>query len=137
PKPVYPGSLASPSVLAHVMCQKYMECLPLYRQEQQFARLGYTLSRQTMANWIIYGAETWLSPLYDAMKKYLLQQDVLHADETTLQVLREPDKSAEAKSYLWLYRTGRGVAPVVLYEYQRTRGGEHPRNFLAGFTGYL
>jgi transposase len=137
PKPVYPGSLASPSILAHVLCQKYVESLPLYRQEQQFARLGYTLSRQTMANWMIYGAETWLSPLYDAMKAYLLRQDVLHADETTLQVLREPGKSAEATSYLWLYRTGRDVSPAVLYEYQRTRGGEHPRNFLAGFTGYL
>lgn len=57
PKPVYPGSLASPSILAYVMCQKYLEGLPLYRQEQQFARLGYSLSRQTMANWMIYGAE--------------------------------------------------------------------------------
>jgi transposase len=137
PKPVYPGSLASPSSLAYVISQKYVDGLPLYRQEQQFARLGYTLSRQTMANWMIYGAEQWLSPLYKAMKAYLLQQDILHADETTLQVLREEGKSAESTSYLWLYRTGRGVAPAVLYEYQRTRGGEHPRNFLAGFTGYL
>lgn len=76
------GSLASPSVLAHVMCQKYVESLPLNRQEQQFARLGYALSRQTMVNWMIYGAETWLTPLYQAMKVYLLRQDVLHADET-------------------------------------------------------
>jgi transposase len=126
PKPVYPGSLASPSILAHVMVQKYVESLPLYRQEQQFARLGYALSRQTMANWMIYGAETWFLPLYEAMKAYLLRQEVLHADETTLQVLREPGKSAEATSYLWLYRTGRGLSPAVLYEYQRTRCGEHP-----------
>lgn len=137
PKPVYPGSLASPSILAHVMCQKYLESLPLYRQEQQFARLGYSLSRQTMANWMIYGAEHWLLPLVEAMKEYLLRQEVLHADETTLQVLREEGKSAESQSYLWLYRTGRGASPAVVYDYQRTRGGEHPRNFLAGFSGYL
>ncbi len=137
PKPVYPGSLASPSILAHVMCQKYVDSLPLYRQEQMFARLGYKLSRQTMANWMIYGAEQWLAPLFAVLKVYLLRQSLLHADETTLQVLKEPDKSAESQSYLWLYRTGRGVAPAVLYEYQRTRGGEHPRNFLAGFSGYL
>lgn len=137
PKPVYPGSLASPSILAHVMCQKYVDSLPLYRQEQIFARLGYKLSRQTMANWMIYGAEQWLAPLFAALKMHVLRQHVLHADETTLQVLKEPDKSAESQSYLWLYRTGRGVAPAVLYEYQRTRGGEHPRNFLAGFSGYL
>jgi len=137
PKPVYPGSLASPSILSHVMCQKYVDSLPLHRQEQIFTRLGYTLSRQTMANWMIYGAEQWLAPLVAAMKIYLLRQEVLHADETTLQVLKERDKSAESKSYLWLYRTGRGVAPAVLYEYRQTRGGEHPRNFLSGFTGYL
>lgn len=137
PKPVYPGSLASPSAMAHVMCQKYVDSQPLYRQEQQFARMGYTLSRQTMANWIIYGAEQWLLPVIAEMKKHLLQQEALHADETTLQVLREPGKSAEATSYLWLYRTGRGVPPAMLYDYQRTRGGEHPRDFLTGFKGYL
>ena len=59
----------------------------MYRQEQQFVRLGYSLSRQTMANWMIYGAEQWLLPLVDAMKSYLLESGSLHADETTLQVL--------------------------------------------------
>lgn len=137
PKPVYPGSLASPSSLAYVMSQKYVDGLPLYRQEQQFARLGYTLSRQTMANWMIYGAEQWLTPIIVAMKAYLLRQGALHADETTLQVLREPGKSAESTSYLWLYRTGRESHPVAIYDYQKTRGGEHPRNFLSGFKGYL
>ncbi|MDQ0111947.1 IS66 family transposase [Paenibacillus harenae] len=137
PKPVYPGSLASPSSMAYVMSQKYVDSLPLYRQEQHFARLGYTLSRQTMANWMIYGAQKWLMPLVSVMKAYLLRQDVLHADETTLQVLREPGKSAQSSSYLWLYRTGRGVAPAVIYDYQKTRGGEHPQIFLSGFKGYL
>lgn len=67
-----------------------------------------------MANWIIHGAERWLTPIVAEMRRQLLQQDVLHADETTLQVLREPGKSAEAKSFLWLYRTGRGDRPVVI-----------------------
>jgi len=137
PRPVYPGSLASPSAMAYVMCGKYVDGLPLYRQEQQFARLGYTLSRQTMANWMIYGAEQWLLPVVEEMKRHLRKQDSLHADETTLQVLREPGKSAESTSYMWLYRTGRDTASAVIYDYQRTRGGEHPRDFLAGFRGYL
>ncbi|TFE19392.1 IS66 family transposase [Cohnella luojiensis] len=137
PKPVQPGSLASPSILAHVMSQKYVDSQPLYRQEQQFARLGLTLSRQTLANWMMYGANQWLSLLVDRMHEHLLKQDILHADETTLQVLREPGKSAETQSYLWLYRTGRMGPPIVLYDYRPTRGGEHPRNFLAGFSGYL
>jgi len=137
PKPVYPGSLASPSSMAYVMTQKYVESQPLYRQEQQFARMGVTISRQTMANWMIYGANQWLSLLTDRMREHLLRQDILHADETTLQVLREPGRSAETQSYLWLYRTGRTGPPIVLYEYKPTRGGEHPRNYLAGFKGYL
>ncbi|GMX60131.1 hypothetical protein Elgi_68980 [Paenibacillus elgii] len=89
PKPVYPGSLASPSSLAHVMTQKYVDSQPLYRQEQQFARKGLILSRQTLANWMIYGAKRWLALLTDRMKNHLLSQDILHADETSLQVLRE------------------------------------------------
>lgn len=99
PRPVYPGSLASPSAMAHVMCQKYVNSQPLYRQEQDWTRLGYPLSRQTMANWMIYGAEQWLKPVVVEMKRYLLKQEVLHADETTLQVLKEPGKAApEARS---------------------------------------
>lgn len=137
PKPVHPGSLASPSIMAYVMSNKYVDSQPLYRQEQQFARLGLTISRQTLANWMMFGADQWLRLLFERMKEHLLQHDVLHADETTLQVLREPGKSAESKSYLWLYRTGRMGPPIVLYEYRPTRGGEHPRNFLTGFHGYL
>jgi transposase len=137
PKPIQPGSLASPSIVAHVMSQKYVDSQPLYRQEQQFARLGLTLSRQTLANWMIYGSEQWLSLLTERMRTHLLVKDILHADETTLQVLREPGKAASSNSYLWLYRTGRTDAPIVLYDYRSTRGGEHPRNFLQGFKGFL
>lgn len=137
PPPVAPGSLASPSMLAYIMSQKYVDALPLYRQEQQFARLGIALSRQTLANWMIHGASRWLQLLYDRMHTHLLAKDILHADETTLQVLREPGRSAETTSYLWLYRTGREGPAIVLYDYQKTRGGEHPRNFLSGFRGYL
>lgn len=137
PNPIQPGSLASASAVAYVMSQKYVDSQPLYRQEQQLARLGLTISRQTLANWMIYGAEHWLTLLTARMKEHLLAQDIAHADETTLQVLREPGKSAEAKSYLWLYRTGRMGPPIVLYDYQPSRGGEHPRNYLAGFKGYL
>jgi transposase len=137
PKPVYPGSLASPSIMAYIMSQKYVESMPLYRQEQQFARLDIQLSRQTMANWMIHSAQTWLKPLYQLMHQHLCAQEVLHADETTLQVLREPGRAAQTTSYMWLFRTGYEGPPNILYEYRPTRGGEHPRNFLAGFKGYL
>ncbi|QGQ97671.1 IS66 family transposase [Paenibacillus psychroresistens] len=137
PRPVYPGSLVSSSMMAYIMSQKYVESMPLYRQEQQFARLGVALSRQTLANWMIHGTDTWLRLLVERMHEHLLQKDILHADETTLQVLREPGRSAESQSYLWLYRTGREGPPIIIYEYQPTRAGEHPRKFLTGFKGYL
>ena len=137
PQPVYPGSLASPSALAYIMNQKYGEGLPLYRQEQQLSLLGINLSRQTMANWMIYAADRWLSLLEKRMREHLLKEDILHADETTLQVLREPGRAAKTTSYLWLYRTGRNSHPILVYDYQPTRAGEHPRNFLSKFRGYL
>ncbi|NLE94762.1 MAG: IS66 family transposase, partial [Dehalococcoidia bacterium] len=107
PAPVLKGSLASPTLMAHIMTQKYVYAMPLYRQEQQLSYMGVELSRQTLANWMIYGADRWLKPLYDRLHERLLEQDILHADETTLQVLHEPDRPAESQSYLWIFRTGR------------------------------
>jgi transposase len=137
PKPVQAGSLASPSMVAFIMSQKYVESMPLYRQEQQLARFGVELSRQTLANWMLHGANAWLSILYDRMKAHLLEQDIAYADETSFQVLREPGRAAEDKSYLWMYRTGPSSWPIVLYDYQPTRASEHPQRFLASFSGYL
>lgn len=135
PVPALPGSLTSPSMLAYVIRQKYVDSLPLYRQEQQFRQLGIELSRQIMANWLIAASERWLARLYDALHAKLLEQDIAHADETTLQVLKEPGRSAQAKSCLWLYRTGRVGIDIVLYDYRTGRGGEHPEKFLTGFRG--
>jgi transposase len=90
-----------------------------------------------MANWMLNAADRWLTPLYDRMRDHLLKQEVLHADETTLQVLREEGRKASTSSYLWLYRTGREVPPIILFDYQETRSAKHPRRFLIGFKGYL
>ena len=137
PSPVFPKSYASPSVVAYIMNQKYAEGLPLYRQESQLKYLGAKLSRQTLSNWMIAGADRWLSKVYDRMREHLLGEEILHADETTLQVLKEPGRAAESKSYMWLYRNGRDRPPNILFEYQRTRASKHPKKFLADFTGYL
>ncbi len=137
PAPVLPGSFVSPSLMAYVMSRKYAEALPLYRQEQQFKNYGIDLSRQTLANWMIHGASDWLEHLYQRMHAELIQKEVLHADESTLQVLREEGRSASNKSYMWLYATGRSDVPIYLYDYQTTRASKHPRQFLKGFKGYL
>lgn len=83
PTTAFPNSLASPSTVAHIMTQKFVEGSPLYRLEQSFAGLGFSLSRQTLANWMLVGAD-WLQKLTDRMKAHLLKRDIAHADETTL-----------------------------------------------------
>ena len=91
---------------------------PLYRQEQELHRQGIQLSRQTMSNWILRAAEEYLAPVYEQLHRELLGREVLHADETTLQVLREPGRAPQSESYMWLYRTGADTdRPIVLYEY--------------------
>ena len=137
PRPVYPGSLLSASLLADILHQKFTQSVPLYRQSQEWARLGVSLSRQTLANWVVFGTHQWLEPLYQAMHRALLLQTLLQADETPVQVLQEEGRKASQKSYMWLYRTGRDAPGIVLYDYQPTRGQEHPRAFLKGFKGIL
>jgi transposase len=138
PMPVtaFPNSLASPSAVAHILCQKFVEGSPLYRQQAALHRLGFELSRQTMANWMLVGAG-WLDKLFVRMAVHLKKRDIAHADETTLQVLHEEGRTAQSTSYMWLYRSGRDGPPIVLFEYQPTRAAEHPRRFLKGFSGYL
>ena len=138
PEPVMKGSFASPESVAHIITQKFVMATPLYRQEQEWNRQGIMLSRQTMSNWLIRCAEDWLLPVYNELHKRLLKHEVLHADETTLQVLREDGKTPQSKSYMWLYRTsGDAERPIVLYEYQSGRSATHPENFLKDRKGYL
>ena len=137
-KNIIPGSFATPEAIAHIMTQKFVMGSPLYRQEQEMNRKGISLSRQTMSNWILKATEDYLIPVYEQLHKELLKRDVLHADETTLQVLHEPGKKPQSDSYMWLYRTsGDTDKPIVLYEYQPGRGAMHPKEFLAEYKGYL
>ena len=136
--PLIKGSIASAEAVAQLMTQKFVMGVPLYRQEQEWNRNGIPLSRQTMSNWLIKCAEDYLVPIYDRLHEQLIVHEVLHADETTLQVLHEEGKTPQSKSYMWLYRTsGDAKQPIVLYEYQPDRKGERPRDFLKGFHGYL
>ena len=137
-KNIIPGSFATPEAIAHIMTQKFVMGSPLYRQEQELNRKGIKLSRQTMSNWILKATEDYLAPVYEQLHNELLTRDVLHADETTLQVLHEPGKKPQSDSYMWLYRTGGDTnIPIVLYEYQPGRGAKHPKEFLRGYKGYL
>ena len=137
-KSIIPGSFATAEAISHIMTQKFVMGSPLYRQEQELNRQGIPLSRQTMSNWILRASEDYLTPVYEQLHRELLARDVLHADETTLQVLHEPGKKPQTESYMWLYRTsGDTDKSVVLYEYQPGRGAKHPKAFLEGYRGYL
>lgn len=138
PQPVIKKSMASASTVAHVMYEKYVNAMPLHRQEKNWANQGVILSRATLANWVIKGAQNWLLPIWERLKEHLLRQVVIHADETVLQVLKEKGKKPTSDSRMWVYASGNtGASPIVLYEYQPTRSGEHARRFLEGFSGYL
>ena len=137
PEVVIPKGVASPSAVASIMNNKYVDGLPLYRSEQQWSRLGMTLSQRIMANWVVYASDKWLEPLYHGLHELLLKRDILQADETNLEVLHEKGRRSESRSYMWLYRTGKDAPPIVLFDYKTSRAGKHPKNFPAGFKGYL
>lgn len=130
--------MASASTVAWVMYQKYVNSLPLYRQEADFKRLyGIDISRATIANWIIKNSEFFL-PLYGLFQEKLVEGRYAMADETPLQVLMEPGRRAETQSYMWVFRSGEfDKEQIVLFHYSRTRSGETAKEFLEGFHGYL
>ncbi len=133
-----PKSIASAETIAHVMTQKFVLHVPLYRQEQDWKSRAIPISRQTMSNWLLQCSQRYFKPLIDVMHKALCQEPILHADETTVQVLHEPKKKAEDTSYMWLYRTGKhSEHPLILYEYQPDRRAIRPSTFLKAFTGTL
>ena len=126
-----PGSYVSSGLAAHVMYAKYVLGMPLYRLEKDLARLGAKISRTTMASWIIYCSEHYLRPVYQRLHRLLLKRRYLMADETPIQVLKEPDRRPQSKSYVWLVRTGDdGEVPIILYHYTPTRAGKNAEAFL-------
>ena len=138
PYPVILHSMASPSTVAWVAHQKFVNAMPLYRQEKEWQMAGVKLSRATMANWLIVATRDWLTPILDLMHKRLLEHTHLHADETPLQVLNESGRKNTTKSYMWVYGTGKSSSePIRIFQYQPTRGSQHPEKFLKGFEGYL
>ncbi len=135
PQPI-PKSLASAGLLAHIAVSKYTDALPLYRQEQILTRIGVDIPRATLASWMIQ-AGALIQPLINLLRERLLDYDIIQVDETTVQVLKEPDKAAQSKSYLWVQRGGPPDQPIVLYDYDPSRSGQVPLRLLAGYTGYL
>ena len=136
PKEMLNNSISTPSLAAFIMNAKYVNAVPLYRQEQEFARNDVNISRQVMANWMITTSERYLSLVYDRLRTEITKSRVAHADETPVQVTKD-GREGMHKSYMWVYRTGSmcKANAAIVYDYQKTRKADAPRAFLEGFKG--
>lgn len=117
-QPVHPlgKSIASVSLLAYIIVAKYCDALPLYRLEKILARYGGSITRTSMANWIIRLFDIFM-PLINLMKEHQLSGDYLQADETRIQVLKEPGRAATSDKWMWIVRGGPPGQPVVIFDY--------------------
>ena len=137
PQALIPHSLATSSLVAELLYQKYALGTPLYRQMKAWRRAGLILSETTMTNWVIKAA-TIVQPLYTLLHEQLLTQPYLQGDETPFQVLREVGKTAQSKSYIWIARSIRLAAhQVVYYTYSDNRAGKTAQQLYGDFTGVL
>ena len=136
PYELFDKSIATPSLVSHILDSKYVNALPLYRLEQNFKNKGYDINRQNMAHWVIKTCEVYLSLIYDRMHEELCRSGVIQCDETMVMVSKDGRK-AGAESRMWAYRTSELLPrpPIILFEYQRTRSSEWPEEFLKDFSG--
>ncbi len=137
-KPAQPieKSIASPGLLAYITTQKYVDALPLCRQVEIFKRIGIEMDRSTLASWMTKCGKL-VQPLINLIYEKILAQDFLHMDETQVQVLNEPDKTAQSNSYMWVLRSTLPTASAVLFRYEPTRSGDIAKELLRDFTGAL
>ena len=138
PATLFKGSIATPSLEAAVINAKYVNSNPLDRIARDFQANGLNLSKQTMSNWTVWSAERYFLPLYEWMKKRQLEAHVNQCDETPLEVIHD-GRPAGSKSYMWVHLTGElsPVPKIIIYEYQKTRHSDHPKEYYKDFTGFL
>ena len=135
PQPI-PKSNASPGLLAHIAISKYQDSVPLHRQEAGLSRSGVDIPRNTLASWMIRSGEL-IQPIINLFEDKLLAYPVMHCDETTVQVLNEPDKHAHQTSYMWVRAGGPTAQPIRLFHYADSRKGEVANQLFADYQGYL
>jgi transposase len=133
PQPI-PGGLPGPGLLAHVATAKFVDHLPLHRQERQFTRHGLFLPRQTTCDWALAGAEL-LGPLYELAQQIVLASDVLHLDATSVKI-RDAQRKLQRTGYFWPC-VGDAAHPLVVFHYTPTHTRDGPHEILRDFRGYL
>ena len=137
PVSVMKKSMASAATVAYVMQEKYQMGTPLFRQEQYWKSKGVELNRNTLANWIIRSSQ-WFLPLWELMKRELLSEEILHADETELRVLKRDGKPTNSMSRMWVFTSGKhSKKPMSLYKYHPTRSAKVVEEMLGNYSGFL
>ena len=136
PPQILPKSIASESLLAHIITGKFADSLPFYRQEKQFLRNDIKISRSTMSIWALKLFERCY-PLDKLLFQATHSGPLIQMDETTLQVLNEEGKEPSSKSYMWVMRGGLSEKPVVYFRYYPTRSGSAAKELLNGYEGYV
>jgi len=136
PKQLIPKSMATAGLVAYILTSKFVDALPFYRQEKQFTRIGIEIHRSTMCGWAIKAAQRCM-PLIELLHSDMLSGPLINCDETPVQVMNEPDRANTTKSYMWVFRGGDPIHPIVLYRYHPTRSGDVPAEFLRGYEGYV
>ena len=135
--PVLKHSTAGPTMIAQALFEKFVQGIPFYRQEKEWERLGFALSRETLSNWAIMTSRDYFGQLQGYLRKVLLKSATIHVDETTVQVLHEEGKVPTTQSYMWVLRTGAWEErAIVAFEYQPNRSGESAKKLLEGYEGY-
>lgn len=130
------GGIASESLIAWSISEKFEYALPFYRQERRFKQIGVSISRTNLCNWAIKATDA-CAPLLEHLKTHIKSGNVINADETTLQVLKEEGKKAQSKSYMWLFVGGPPGKQAVYFQYDTGRSAAVPENLLQDFSGYL
>lgn len=136
PEMIIPKSMATAGLIAHVLTAKFVDALPFYRQEKQFMRMGIELPRSTMCGWAMKAVQA-CEIVLRMFKEEILSGPLINIDETTVQVLKEPGKAPESKSYMWVFRGGIPDRPTLLYQYHPTRSGDVSLTFLNGYQGVV
>ena len=129
-----PKGNAGPSLLSHILISKYVDHLPLYRQHQQFKRLGVEISDKTIGGWVAASGDLLL-PLYEELMQTVQQGDYIQADETPIKVLDKDKKKDSHKGYFWVYHSP--ISKLVCFQYRKGRGREGPKEFLKNFQGSI
>jgi transposase len=131
---ILPGTIATPELLSFIIFSKFFQALPLYRQEEHFRLNGIDLKRGTMARWLVQ-VKDQLMPIYNLLQDKAFESGYMGIDATSVQVLKEPGRAAQTKSFMWV--RGSPERGILLFDYDPSGGGKVAKSLMEGFKGAL